>query len=280
MSFRSNSRNSLMARFGVALAGLSAWLIVPAALAQYSSSAETNQNFESLVQDQYPNQGGYPRQGYNYHHQESVFSHIAVEAGGGFTAPVGSDHAQPNPTTGTYPSVTWGGNVTLGAGWNFNKWFSTLAEWQLNDNKIPGATINYVIGAPNDYGIGGHVHTWSLTLQPTVYYKTTGRLGGYVFGGGGFYRKVTTFTIPVLQEECFYFCEEGYVNETLTHFSSNQGGWNVGTGVTWKAFGEDSNTKLYGEVRYVLVNSPAYTPIPGYRAGNEGLLPVTFGVRW
>jgi hypothetical protein len=195
---------------------------------------------------------------------QSRWSHVAFEAGGGFTAPIGNDQ----------PYVTWGYNFTVGTGWNFNRHLAALAEWQFNDNKIPGATLS-AAGFP-----GGNVHTWSLTLEPTYYYANGGKFGGYVFGGGGFYRKLTSFTEPELFQACgFYYCVTGYQNVVVSHFSSNQGGLNIGTGITYRAFGPDSKTKLYAEARYVWVDSPGAT-LTHLGTGTEELIPVTFGIRW
>jgi hypothetical protein len=266
MSVSGNSYCSFTVRLGLALAALSAWLVVPAVFAQssdgadYSSSAEYQQSIETLVQDQTPNRGGYSRQGYNTHQENSVVSHIAIEGGGGFNRPTGNARN----------FATWGGNVEIGGGWNFNKWFSTIAEWEYFDNKIPGAYLSNV-GVP-----GGHIHTWGLTLEPTYYFKTSGTWGGYAIGGGGFYRRVTTFTIPEEEDEGF-FIEN--VNVPVAHYSSNQGGLNIGGGATWKAFGEDSNGKLFVEARYVRVNSPK-TNVFGTPDGVLGFVPITFGFRW
>jgi hypothetical protein len=299
MSVSRDFRCSFAVRSAVACAALSAWLMLPAAVAQsgssstdqetasitqnqysnqnsnqggaspaaqYSSSAAYQQTYQeeiaSLAQDQYPNQGGYSRQGYHYH-ENSTFSHIAIEAGGGFNRPLGF----------TRSFETWGGNVQIGAGWNFTRWFSTLAEWQLMDNKIPGAYLANV-GVP-----GGHIHTFGLTLEPTVNIQGKGSLGAYAFGGGGFYRRVTTFTVPEIEEECYYFCYEEEVNVPVAHYSSNQGGFNLGGGVTWKVFGSDSNARLFAEGRFVWVNSPA-TNVFGTPDGTEKFLPISFGIRF
>jgi hypothetical protein len=204
-------------------------------------------------------------QGNSYPSYQSRWSHIAFEAGGGFNAPVGH----------TTNYATYGGNLTLGAGWNFNKWLGTLVEYQFMDDKIPGRTLA-AVGAP-----GGNVHVWSFTVDPIVYLPSKGSFGAYFTGGGGFYRKVTTFTSPqaVLYCDYFGFCYEGVANVTIGHFSSNQGGMNIGTGFTWKAFGPDSNGKLFAEVRYVWVDSPSASATQ-QGTGSFGTLPVTFGVRW
>ncbi|MGC2502968.1 MAG: hypothetical protein WA400_12650, partial [Silvibacterium sp.] len=121
---------------------------------------------------------------------------------------------------------------------------------------------------------------WSFTLDPIIYQPFTKTFGGYITGGGGFYRKVTNFTAPVLGLSCYYYCYEGYFPTTIAHSSSNQGGLNIGVGGYWKAFGEDSNTKLYTEVRYVWVDSPVASNSDPYGSGTQGTIPVTFGVRF
>ena len=160
--------------------------------------------------------------------------------------------------------MTYGGNVTLGAGWMLSKWAGVLAEYQFNDNKIPASVLAQV-GTP-----GGNIHTWSLTLDPILYYKRSGRVGGYVTGGGGFYRKVTSFTEPVPYIYCDYygFCYEGSENAVVSHYSSNQGGLNLGTGLT---FGGWNRAKFYAEARYVWVDTPERS---------TDIIPVTFGLRW
>ncbi|HEY0786321.1 MAG TPA: hypothetical protein VGD62_10650 [Acidobacteriaceae bacterium] len=227
--------------------------------------------------------GGYG--GYNGYH-ESRFSHIAIEAGGGFTAPVGN--AASGGFTGLvgngqkYPSITWGGNIIAGAGWNFSKRFSTLAEYSFNSNKIPGRTLSAIALSDGTNPPGGNVHTWALTLEPMFYYANSPKhkYGGYVIGGGGFYRKVTSFTEPVQYCEYTYYGEIcGYVNAVAAHFSANAGGVNLGTGMTYKLFGPDSSAKLFAEARYVFVDTPRFTG-GNPETGTEELIPVTVGLRF
>ena len=201
-----------------------------------------------------------------YAGDQSRWSHVAFEAGGGFTAPTSIG--------GNF--VTWGYNLTFGAGWNFTSKFGALLEYQFNRNKIPGATLA-AVGAP-----GGNVNTWSITVDPIFYYANVRNWGGYVTGGGGFYRKVTNYTSPQPVQYCDYFygyCGYEYQNTTIGHFSSNQGGLNIGTGIVWRAFGPDSRVKLYAEARYVWVDSPQASAHQ-QGTGTEALIPVTFGVRF
>jgi hypothetical protein len=150
-----------------------------------------------------------------------------------------------------------------------------LAEYGFNRANIPQDTLTN-IGEPQ-----GNVHVWSLTLEPIVYYKTSGHIGGYVTGGGGFYRKLTSFTEPVyVGDYCDYFygCYPQYENVTLSHFSSNQGGANFGTGVTYKP-NPDGKGKFFAEARYVWVDSPASSN-SAVGTGTVNMFPVTFGFRW
>lgn len=253
------------ARFATIVSVLTSCLLVPSGIAQVSSSAQNHAAFEALLQDQYPNQGGYNRQTYPTRHNNSRSDHLAFEAGGGFNVPVGN--------TNTWQSV--GYSINLGGGWMFNDRIGVLAEYSFNGANIPQSTLTN-IGEPN-----GNVHVWGLTLDPVIYLKTSGHIGGYVTGGGGFYRKLTTFTQPVFVGnycDYFYGCYPVYENQTLSHFSSNQGGLNLGTGVTFKP-NADGKVKLFAEARYVWVDSPRGTS-SGIGTGTVGMIPVTFGVRF
>jgi hypothetical protein len=210
-------------------------------------------------------QGG----GYQSH---SRFSHLTFAAGGGANA----------PTSASSNYITWGGNFTVGAGYRFSPHLSVMTEYQFIDDKLPGALIAET-GAN-----GGHAHIWSLTMEPVVdlFPKHTNSL--YATGGGGFYRKVTSFTDPEEAEYCTYFyCGVETENVVVGHFSSNQGGWNVGGGYTHRVGGVygDSKMKLFAEVRYLDVKTPAVESSPNGLgtttvAADTKLIPITLGVRW
>ncbi|HUA99414.1 MAG TPA: hypothetical protein VMA34_13880 [Terracidiphilus sp.] len=199
----------------------------------------------------------------------NAVSHLALEFGGGFNAPESS-------------SVTYGANFTLGAGVNFNPHITGLIEYQFIDDKLPGALIAET-GAT-----GGHAHIWSFTLDPVIdaFPKATNDF--YVTGGGGFYRKVTSFTVLEDEEFCTYFyCGVGAAPATVGHFSSNQGGWSVGGGYIHRMGGiyGTSKMKLFAEVRYLDVMSPALTSQPNGLgtvtvSADTKLIPVTLGIRW
>jgi Outer membrane protein beta-barrel domain len=239
---------------------------------QYQLAAEMDTDGSGAPSPQYGNGGyGQGRGGYHSSYNDR-WSHLAFVAGGGFNAPVGNDTS----------FITWGGNFTLGAGWQFNKQFGTLLEYQFMDNKLPGSFLSQVSENSNlGFPIGGHSHIWSFTLAPIFYLRPHGALNAYVTGGGGFYRKVTSFTQPVASL-CFdpfigYFtCTQ---NVTIGHFSSNQGGLNFGVGIT-HTLGQGQRAKVFAEARYLWINTPGPHDVTYWGLGSTGLIPVTFGIRW
>ena len=197
-------------------------------------------------------------------------SNFALEAGGGFNAPAGDK---------SY--ITWGGQVTVGGGVNLNKRLALLAEYQFIDDKLPGRIIAEA-GAQ-----GGHVHLWSLTLDPVLDLFPKSSNDVYITGGGGFYRKVTSFTEIGQTEYCYFYCQIGYTNEVVGHFSSNQGGFNVGGGFQHRLGGMygDSKTRVFAEVRYVDALTPAVVATPNGLAettvaADTKVIPVSVGIRW
>ena len=215
---------------------------------------------------QYGNGGGYGGEKHGLMHSWTF------EAGAGFNAPI-SD------------AITYGFNFTAGGGLNFNKHLAALIEYQFIHDKLPGALIAET-GAD-----GGYAHIWSFTIDPVVdlFPKSTNDV--YITGGGGFYRKVTSFTNPTLSEYCdfYYGCGIYSSNEVVGHFSSNQGGFSIGGGFQHRLGGMygDSNTKLFVEARYLDVLTPAVIglspsglgTITTVAAGTK-VIPVTLGVRF
>jgi len=251
--------------------------LAPAALAQssddYSSSTQL-----AVASDEYSSSssavpdpataagGGQSDSPYGYH--TSTFrSHLALEAGAGANGPTGDSSSY----------ITWGANATLGAGWRFNPHLSLLIEYQFIDDKLPGRVISET-GAD-----GGDAHIWSFTMAPVIDMFPHRRTDLYVTGGGGFYRKLTSFTDPSAVEYCnYYYCGIAIVDQVVGHFSSNQGGWNAGMGITHKI---SDDFKLYAEVRYLDVDTPAVTSEPNGLGkttieAHTRLIPVTLGVRW
>jgi len=196
------------------------------------------------------------------------WSKLAFEVGGGFNAPA--------PDSADY--ISWGGHFNLGAGYRFSPYVTMLAEYEFIDDKLPGHIIAQT-GAD-----GGNAHIWSLTAKPIITLNPKSTYNVYLTGGGGFYRKVTNFTDPVLAYYCdYYYCSVGTTNQVIGHFSSNQGGWSGGMGIQRHV--GDSRMKLFLEARYLEIETPAVTTQPNGLGtvtvgSGTSLLPVTFGVRW
>ena len=229
----------------------------PSAFLGGSPSAAPAPN--ALASPQYGNQRSPQYPGY-----ESKTSHIAFVGGGGFTAPIGND---------THGFETWGYNLDVGGGWNFNKKFGIVFEYQFDRNKIPGSTL------ANAGVQGGNINSHLFLFDPVYYYYSHHSSGAYITGGAGFSRKVTNFTDLEEGEQCYYFCY--YVTEpvTVASFSSTQAAADIGLGFYWKAFGPDSNGKLFLESRYIFVDSPRPSKT-SEGEGTEGIIPVTLGIRF
>lgn len=255
-------------------------------------SLASTPNGNRLLAPQYG--GGYGGGKYHQYSDQSAWSHFAFEAGGGLTIPIGNDkNGGFTSLVGNgknYGTITYGGNFMVGAGWYFSKKFGLLGEFSYNDNKIPGRTLSAVYNGSSYYAsngvvqLGGNVHTLGVTAEPIYYYLQNDKhsYSGYVIGGGGFYHKSTNFTTPVQQCSYFYgYC--GYQNQTISSFADNSLGFNLGTGVSIRPFGQNSRAKLFAEARYVFVDSPRYNP--GSKTGNahtgtEELIPITIGIRF
>ena len=215
----------------------------------------------------------------------ALFGNYALEFGGGFNAPSGDQVEIPSTTT--TPSfenkdITWGGQFTLGYGKHFGNNLAALIEYQFIDDKLPGVIIAEA-GAE-----GGHAHIWSLTLDPVYDLFPKASNDVYVTGGGGFYRKVTSFTDVEPEEYCeFYYCGEVYAPQVVGHFSSNQGGFNIGGGYLHHFGGMYGPGRMgvFVEARYLDVLSPAVTTQPNGLgttsvAADTKLIPITVGLRW
>jgi len=262
------------AHLSISLAFVSSVAAMPTTQAQAQSSNDFASSTQALIADAEgaaapvaPSPAaGVAGQDSSYgYHDKSITSHLTFEGGGGANAPIGND----------LHSITWGGNFTGGVGYRFTKRLSALIEYQFLDNKIPGPF------AADAGAQGGHVHIWSITADPVIELFPAKKNDVYVTGGGGFYRKVTTFTDAEEVEECYYFCVVGTENVEVGHFSSNQGGASAGIGIEHSlgsADMGDSKLKVFAEARYLWLDTPKY--VQGVELGGTELLPVTIGLRW
>ncbi|HEY8997067.1 MAG TPA: hypothetical protein VIM60_04180 [Edaphobacter sp.] len=210
------------------------------------------------------------------------------EVGGGFDTPTGS--------TGKDLTVNW--KLQAGVGYNFNKRFGVMLEY--NYDKFNDSSSNLLrqynrynsLGVVDENGnlvnfagLDGTTHVWSFTVNPMYTYYQGESFGAYVIGGGGFYRKVSNFTLPRAGYYCDYFgfCYSFTSNQVFDHYSNNAGGLNGGLGFTYK-MGRFSSSQLYAEARYAWVNNqPSQNSVGGlYPENNKrtGYFPVTVGLRF
>jgi hypothetical protein len=232
--------------------GQSEMASAPAPQVAYSSSVDS-----TFLPENFSSGGGQYQSGYTGPRRpNSAWNHVTWEAGGGFTQPL----------AGASNTVNTAYRIQIGAGYNFDPRFGVLAEYAFNRFGLQDQIINQ---AGTD---DGNVHLWSTTLEPIFRYKTGGKLGGYVIGGGGFYRSLTSFTNPTIGVVCspFYGCYPVPENYVVSHFSSNQGGANLGLGFTFKT-SASGRLALYTEGRYEWINTPGHY---------SEFVPVTLGLRW
>ena len=187
--------------------------------------------------------------------------HLVLEGGGGVTPAAGS--------TQNYANVGW--NVLLGGGYKFNDRLSLLAEWNFNRMGVPQTLAYEAAQVPY-----GNEHIWTVDLNPKFNVIHHDRIDGYVIGGGGFSRALTSFTYPVYVP-CGWYYYGGCVGDvTVAHTSTNQGNVDIGIGGEWRTSPYDRG-KVFLEARYQHLFSPDSPLPPG---GSAGLVPVTLGYRW
>lgn len=183
---------------------------------------------------------------------------FAGEVGGGFNAPVGNDQL----------AITWGYDFSAGAGLHLSPRVSLLGEFQYIGAGLPKKLI--AAEGANE----ARTRILSVTLNPVIDFFPRRTISMYLTGGGGFYHKVTTFAMN----------QQTIIGEGLSfvadHFTSNQGGANIGFGFQYRLFGLQSADKsaFFAESRYLFVNTPPASAKNGF--GTTGLIPVTVGLRW
>jgi len=211
---------------------------------------------------------------YSGWHGHGLTHRLTWEAGGGFNAPVGNDG----------PYITWGGNLTVGAGIRFSRRVSALLEYQFMDNKLPGAFIAAADTAcsasyGSDCGItGGSAHINSITGSPVIDLTPKWKNGIYAVGGWGYYHKSTNFSAPEEAYDIYYGYY--YAQVTVASFTSNQWGGNAGLGIYHRLGGMygEGHSQIFAEARYTFIHTPPLSQNNGL--GTTGLIPVTFGVRF
>ena len=223
---------------------------------------------------------------------------LAFNVGGGFNVPVGS-------ASTNYLNTGW--RFQGGIGVNTSKKFGAMFQFDYDHFGIPGNVLSNQANLYNtlskenggtgmEYdGLGGNAHIWSFTLNPTFNFYQSDSVGAYAVVGGGFYHKVTNFTIPVTVQGYDYygFPVQYTANQIVDHYFSNAPGVNGGIGLTYK-FSRWSNERLFAEARYVHTFNQARLGDPSVTGASAGqtnnfyppnsnetsYIPITFGIRF
>jgi hypothetical protein len=254
------------------------------------SGARFNLDSAALASSQPPPRRRYGRPNYSSGNTNKDGSEKYTFLGGiGLTLPAGNTHKYETPSYG----------FQVGGGRNFNKVYGLLLQFDYDHFGLQGKTLanqtyvyDYCTAADIAAGycslqgaynlnnvtqgqLDGNNHVWSFTLNPTFTLPTEGSWGAYAVLGGGFYHKVTNFTVPTIGTYCDYYygCYQYQANQVIDHYTSNAVGVNGGIGLTYK-FSKFSKERFYVEARYVFIpNSQRY----GLTAQNVG---TSFGATY
>lgn len=196
---------------------------------------------------------------------QSFLRHLTFRGSGGLTSPVGG--------TGGIMSQGW--NAGLGAGYLWNKKISVLLDWQFSRTGIGNNLLQYNLLPSGSY------HLWTVSANPTYTYWRHGKFGGYVSGGGGFSRTLTTYNGPGNPAQCYLLCtcynncNPAAQGNAHYHYSSNQPMADAGLGFTMQ-LSPNHRYKLFTEARYEnLFGNSNYAP---YK--NAELVPLSVGMQW
>jgi len=218
-------------------------------------------------------------------HNPDGSSKLAFLAGGGFT--------NPTNTSTNYLKLSW--KAQVGVGYNYNKRFGIIAQFDWDNFALPGKVLANQSNVYDGYfgatgsvpGLDGHSHDWSFTLNPTANFYQGETYGAYAVIGGGFYHKVTDFTLPATGTYCDYYygCYQYTANQTFDQYTSNAAGVSGGMGFTYKP-SRFANQKFYAEARYVFnfnsarpFNAAAANLYPG-NSSTTSYVPITVGLRF
>lgn len=218
-------------------------------------------------------------------HNADGSSKIAFMAGAGLNLPTGN--------TGKFYTPSY--DVGVGAGINFNRMFGILGEFHYDHMGVTSGAINTeysnLLALPPQYGItadalsgfDANAHVLSLTVDPVINFADSrSKLGAYVTGGLGYYRKTTNFTLPAAQTGCsYYYCTTYYSNYNFDSATANSFGYNVGFGLTYK-LSEFSSERLFVDARYhwISISSNNNQDFFLYNRRNTSILPVMVGIRF
>ena len=226
-------------------------------------------------------------------HNADGSNRLAFVAGGGLTIPVGS-------ASSDYLNTSW--DIEVGGGINFSKKLGVLLQFDWDNFGLPGrvlgnqeALYNNLSDSTEFAGLDGHTHVWSLTLNPTLNFYQGEKVGAYAVVGGGYYHKVTDFTVPATGEgySPYYGYYQYTANETVDDYTSNSAGVQGGLGLTYK-FSRFANERFFAEARFVHTFNQARAGDPALTGASTGTvnnlyppnsnetsyIPITVGIRF
>lgn len=190
---------------------------------------------------------------------QSEYHHFTANVGGGFTMPTGR----------ISNDMDYGGNLEVGAGFNFNQYLGVLGTFSFNAVGLTGSALSR-LNEPDGYG-----HVYTLTVDPKITFPLR-RGSFYILGGGGWLRRSVTFTQPVVAQTFVFDPWWGYfgpalvpANQVLGSVGTNAGVWDVGGGFNIPL--PRSGFKIYIQARY-------YDGLT--RGAHTTMVPLTLGVRW
>lgn len=178
------------------------------------------------------------------------------------------------PLSKTSDFATTSYNIVAGGGRNLNRHLKLTAEFMFQGLPLKQSVANE-LGVSQVKG-----RLYSVTANLLWGAPFTNKIGAYVIGGGGWYRRSLEAQNTVLQAGSV--CEPGWIwwdiectngifptQVTVGSRSSDAGGFNIGGGLTFRVGTTSAN--IYAEVRY----HKAFTANI-----DTTVLPVTFGLRW
>jgi hypothetical protein len=161
-----------------------------------------------------------------------------------------------------------GAHFVIGGGANFNRFLSIDTELMWHDLSVNDATRARF----QSQSVSARQYSW--TVNP-ILHAHLGKLGGYLIGGGGWYRRSGETAVPGFGVVCdpywswWFGCTVGSVNIVTASRSVDAFGENIGGGLTLPL--GRGGAKFYTEIRY---HHASYNKLA------TDLLPLTFGVRW
>jgi hypothetical protein len=187
-------------------------------------------------------------------------NHFTVNVGGGLTTITGREAGK----------LDHGGNLQVGAGYYFNRFFGITGNFMFNQLGITGSEL-LRLNVPD-----GNGRVYSFTVDPTLRLPLGQNWSAYLLAGGGYLRRTVEFTQPTLAQTFVFDPWWGYfgpalvpVNQILGSVTSNAGAFNVGGGINIPL--PVPRLHLFVESRYI----HGFTD-----KSNTMIVPITVGIRW